>query len=179
MTLTPTAYLGKTKTFKAAKESLPITMCVFLNSAFTSKKKLMRILMLIVSTSTLFQEALGSGHAIAKDAFLRSAVYESTRRKCYSHQTKDKFVGLGWSLKESMATAQSYIFKNKLSEDQFKPDLRLVEAYAEYFCETLRFPTHGEMPSLEVLGDRLLESPAQRVRHFRDFLRKQRQLYHQ
>ena len=129
----------------------------------------MQTLLLIVSTSTLFQEALGSEHAISKDAFLRTAVYETTRRKCYSKATKDKFVGLGWSLKESMKTANSYILSHKLSEDQFRPDPKIVEAYAEYFCETLRFPHAGKLPGLEVLDNTLLESPVQQVRHFEFF----------
>ena len=130
----------------------------------------MQTLLLIVSTSTLFQEALGSEHAISKDAFLRTAVYETTRRKCYSKATKDKFVGLGWSLKESMATAKYYMHSHKLSEDQFIPDPKIVEAYANYFCETLKFPGKGRMPSLEVLDyHQFLESPAQQVHHLSFF----------
>ncbi|CAL6339200.1 unnamed protein product [Bathycoccus prasinos] len=96
-------------------------------------------------------------------------MYETTRRKCYSKATKDKFVGLGWSLKESMKTANSYILSHKLSEDQFRPDPKIVEAYAEYFCETLRFPHAGKLPGLEVLDNTLLESPVQQVRHFEFF----------
>ena len=87
----------------------------------------MQTLLLIVLTSSLFQEALGSDLAITKDAILRSAVYETTRRKCYSKKTKDKFPGLGWSLKEGMATAKSYLISHKLSEDQFRPDPKIVQ----------------------------------------------------
>jgi hypothetical protein len=122
----------------------------------------MQTLLLIVLTSSLFQEALGSDLAITKNAILRSAVYETTRKKCYSSKTKNKFPGLGWSLKEGMQTAKSYLISHKLSEDQFRPDPKIVQAYAEHFCETLQFPTHGKLPPLEVLNiPQLLEDPTQ------------------
>lgn len=128
------------------------------------KLSLSQSILLLTSFSTFFLGTRGSERHVADDAFLRSAVYKSIRSKCPSKGLQDKLSSLRWGLKERMKQAGAYIHNNGLSEDQFKPDPNLVEAYAEYFCKTMKFPSHGKLPPINVLEYQQLNYPAQEVR---------------
>lgn len=106
------------------------------------------------------QVALGSSGRAAKQFILKETIIKAIRSKCPQDSEPIKR-GLQWGMKELKREAMPTL---RFDQAQVASDPNLVEAYAEYYCQTKVIPKKGELPNPAVISSYLNTPTIEEVR---------------
>lgn len=102
-----------------------------------------KFLLSVLTALCCIQLAHGSSGHLAQELLLKEEIITEVQKKC-PESAKPIKIGIHWGWKDMLREARPLLNSDQA---QLAPDPNLVEAYAEYFCQTKRVPHQGHLPA--------------------------------